>query len=279
MTQTTLHKKTIYRFSGGTYKNLPQLIVIVLSIVSLAVFQDFLESQRNGYSFYLSESILFKTVWFLFIPQLALIKRILSNQKIDSFSKKVSLIVLSIAIHLIVLTLVFSLCSIIFFNGSYSIYKIVSYTLANDFYKLVIVYAAFVFIHKYLSNKIPETVTLNNKIGTQKIVIANGKKRTILEVNDIYRITAETPYISIQLEDKKYLHTETLKSISTQLDNSMFVRVHRSTIVNMDKVVSLKSRLNGDYDILLKNGIELRLSRTYAANFKSMFKNTHQVST
>ncbi len=115
--------------------------------------------------------------------------------------------------------------------------------------------------------------------NVKKIVIGNGKNNTVVEVNDIYRITAETPYISIQLEGKKYLHKETLKSISSQLDNKLFVRVHKSTIVNLDKVVSLKSRLNGDYDILLENGIELRLSRTYAANFKNNFKTTHRVTT
>lgn len=98
-------------------------------------------------------------------------------------------------------------------------------------------------------------------------------------MNDIYQITAETPYISIQLEGKKHLHTETLKSISTQLDNKTFVRVHKSTIVNLDKVISLKSRLNGDYDIFLKNGVELRLSRTYVTNLKSNFKNAYQVKT
>ena len=98
-------------------------------------------------------------------------------------------------------------------------------------------------------------------------------------MNDIYQITAETPYISIQLNDKKYLHTETLKSMSTQLNKKNFVRVHKSTIVNLDKVVSLKSRLNGDYDISLKNGVEIRLSRTYVANFKSKLKLTHQLTT
>lgn len=279
MTQTALRKKSIYDFSENTYKNLGLLTAIFFSIIALTVFQDFLESHRNGYSFYISESILFKTVWFLFIPLLALSNSILKKRKIDSLYKTVLLIVASIAIHLIVLSLVFSFCSIIFFSGSYSIHKILSYTLANDFYKLVIVYSSFVFIQRYLSNQSAEIDSPNEKANVKKIVIGNGKNNTVVEVNDIYQITAETPYISIQLDGKKYLHTETLKSISTQLDNKIFVRVHKSTIVNLDKVVSLKSRLNGDYDILLKNGIELRLSRTYAANFKSNFKNAHRVTT
>ncbi len=142
----------------------------------------------------------------------------------------------------------------------------------------MIIYSVFVFGHRYLSYKLTDMVSLNKKSCVRKIIIGNGKNNTVVEVNDIYQITAETPYISIQLEGEKYLHTKTLKSISTQLDNKTFVRVHKSTIVNLDKVVSLKSRLNGDYDIFLKNGVELRLSRTYVANFKSNFKNVYQVT-
>lgn len=61
-----------------------------------------------------------------------------------------------------------------------------------------------------------------------------------------------------------------------KLDTRTFVRVHKSTIVNLEKVSSFKSRLNGDYDLLLKNGTIVRLSRTYAANFKNEFTGTHR---
>lgn len=87
MIQTALRKKSIYVFLEGTYKNLGVLIAIFLSIIALTVFQDFLESLRNGYAFYISESILFKTVWFLFIPLLTLLSSILKERKIDSLSK------------------------------------------------------------------------------------------------------------------------------------------------------------------------------------------------
>lgn len=154
-----------------------------------------------------------------------------------------------------------------------------TYTLGNDLYKFVLIYSVFVFGHRYLSYKLTDTISLNKKSCIRKIIISNGKYNTVLEVNDIYQITADTPYISIQLEEKKYLHTETLKSISTQLDNNRFVRVHKSTIVNLNKVISFKSRLNGDYQIFLNNGSSIRLSRTYVADFKSKFKIAHQVST
>lgn len=266
-----------YNTSAGMHKILGILLVVFLSIITLTVFQDFLESNRSGYSFYISESILFKTIWFLFIPLLAVLHRLLKNQKVDSFGKTVLYIIVPIVAHLILLSFVFVLCSVIFFNGDYSIYKIVSYTLANDFYKLVIVYTAFVLTHKYLFYKSAEIIPLNKKKHIEKIYVTNGQHNIVVNTTDIYLITAEAPYIAIQLESKKYLHSDTLKSMATKLNSRRFIRVHKSTIVNLDKVDSFKSRLNGDYDIVLKNGEEIRLSRTYAANFKRQF-NAHRVT-
>ena len=279
MLQTALRKESINNISADKNKNIEMLLAVFISIIGLTIFQDFLESNRSGNSFYFSESILFKTIWILFIPLLALLSRIFKNKNLDSLGKTTFFIVTPIIIHLVILPFVFLFFSVLFYNGRYDIYKILTYTIANDLYKLVIIYSVFIFGHKYLSYKLTHIVSLNKKSYVNKIIIRNGKNNTIVDVNDIYQITAETPYISIELERKKYLHTETLKSISTQLDNKIFVRVHKSTIVNLDKVLSVKSRLNGDYDIYLKNGVELRLSRTYVVGFKSKFNITHQVTT
>lgn len=279
MTQTIFRKESIYEISTDIKRNVGILLPIFISIIGLTIFQDFLESNRGGYSFYFSESILYKTIWLIFIPILTLLNLALKNQNLKSFGKTILFIVIPIIVHLVLLSLVFLFLSVLFYNGRYDLYEVLTYTLANDLYKLVIIYSVFVFGCKYLSFKSTDLPSLNKKSCISKIIIGNGKNNTVVEVNDIYQITAETPYISIQLEEKKYLHTETLKSISAQLDNDRFVRVHKSTIVNLDKVISFKSRLNGDYEIFLNNNVTIRLSRTYVADFKSKFKITHQVTT
>ncbi len=278
MIQTALKKKSNYNISAYTNNNIGMLTAIFASIIGLTLFQDFLESNRSGYSFYFSEAFLFKSIWIVFIPLLALLTSILKNQNLNSLGKIIFFIITPIFIHLLILAFVFFFFSALFFKGKYDIYKIVTYSLANDLYKLVIIYAVVVFGHRYISYNLTDIASLNKKSYVSKIIIGNGKNNTVIEVNDIYQITAETPYISIQLLEKKYIHTQTLKSISVQLDSDKFIRVHKSTIVNLDKVVSIKSRLNGDYDIHLKNGAEVRLSRTYVANFKNNFKNSYQVS-
>ena len=279
MTQTIFRKESFYDISTDIKRNVGILLAIFISIIGLTIFQDFLESNRGGYSFYFSESILYKTIWLIFIPLLTLLNLALKNQNLKSFGKTILFIVTPIIIHLVLLSVVFLFLSVLFYNGRYDSYEVLTYTLANDLYKLVIIYSVFVFGYKYLSFKSTDLASINKKSCIKKIIICNGKNNIVVEVNDIYQITAATPYISIQLEEKKYLHTETLKSISAQLDNDRFVRVHKSSIVNLDKVISFKYSLNGDYEILLKTNTAIRLSRTYVADFKSKFKITHQVTT
>ncbi|RYF37203.1 MAG: LytTR family transcriptional regulator, partial [Cytophagaceae bacterium] len=53
---------------------------------------------------------------------------------------------------------------------------------------------------------------------------------------------------------------------------------HKSCIVNITKVRSYQSRLNGDYDLLLSNEVVLRVSRNYASGFKTAFEGPHRLA-
>jgi len=265
-------------FAENIGKVLLVLSGIFLSIVGLTIFQDFLESRRSGYAFYFNESILFKTVWFLFIPILAILYRRLKNERLDGFAKTVIFIVSPILIHIFILPFVAVIFSVPFYEGRYDLYKFFSYTLSHDLYKLVIIYASFVLGYKYYSNRIQRIPFSESKPALDTIIINNGKGNVVVKVEDIIQITSATPYIFIHLENKKWLYSETLKSICGLLDGDVFVRVHKSTVVNITKVSSFKSRLNGDYDLQLTNGESVRLSRTYAADFKQRFNAGHRVS-
>lgn len=97
-------------------------------------------------------------------------------------------------------------------------------------------------------------------------------------IASISHITANPPYINIYMENKKLLYTETLKSFSAKLDPSSFVRIHKSTIVNLHMVANFSSRGNGDYDLRLKDDSNLRISRNYAAIFKDCYAELHRVA-
>ena len=102
--------------------------------------------------------------------------------------------------------------------------------------------------------------------------IKQGTTTQVITVDDIDWITAETPYIGIWIKDKKHLYPSTLSDILATLNNDSFIRIHRSTIVNISKILSIHSRSNGDYDIKLNNSTLLRLSRSYRENFLTRFK-------
>ena len=102
---------------------------------------------------------------------------------------------------------------------------------------------------------------------TKTLSVKNGKKSTILKTDNIKWISSDGPYLFIHTPGKKYLVTDSLKNIVTALPEN-FKRIHRSTIVNVDLIVEIKSRLNGDYDLTLRDGNVIRLSRNYSKSLK-----------
>jgi two-component system LytT family response regulator len=62
---------------------------------------------------------------------------------------------------------------------------------------------------------------------------------------------------------EEYLHRETMAAIEAQLPSSRFMRISRSTIVNLDRIRELQPMFHGDYAVLLKTGARLTLSRSY----------------
>ena len=309
-------------------KLLAGLTAAFVCIGGLTIFQDLIESYRNGYAFYFSESLLFKTTWFLFIPILAIMILVLRDEWETSIGKTFLLAVIPVIVHFMAAPLIALFFSIMFYGGRYDLYKFYSFALGHDIHKLVIIYAGVVIGYKYIlkysqtpnytrtqisgSHQRCEMVTTNREedrsetegransepcsIATRqgdaqkllngaiqyknstlhKLVINNGKDNTIVPVEDITRITAATPYVFVHTDCKKHLHAVTLKSITAVLDPNRFIRVHKSTLVNISKVKSYKSRLNGDYDIELCNGEKVRLSRTFAPHFKDQVSSGHR---
>lgn len=111
-----------------------------------------------------------------------------------------------------------------------------------------------------------ESVRIENpaKNGYQKrLVIKSAGKIQFVEVEDIDWIGAEGSYVSINIKGKTHLMRESLKKLETVLNPSSFLRIHRSTIINISRVKELQSHFHGEYIVSLKNGKRLKLSRNY----------------
>ncbi|WP_408030685.1 LytR/AlgR family response regulator transcription factor [Tenacibaculum xiamenense] len=188
-----------------------------------------------------------------------------------SYRKTIAFIFFPIVIHLALLPFVSLIISVLFYNGRFGFFKFLSYGVGHDLYKVIIIYSLFVLGYRYWFSLTKSSDT-TKETELKTLVINNGKSNIVINIEEIVQITSATPYVLIHLENRKLLHSETLKSICLKLEKQGFIRVHKSAVVNLSKVNSYKSRLNGDYDIQLKNDNVVRLSRTYSADFKKAFE-------
>ena len=84
-----------------------------------------------------------------------------------------------------------------------------------------------------------------------------------LDVSTIDWIDAAGDYMCVHADGRTYVLRETMKSLEAVLDPKIFQRVHRSTIVNVQRVRRLRPHTNGEYFLTLDDGQEIKLSRSY----------------
>lgn len=87
--------------------------------------------------------------------------------------------------------------------------------------------------------------------------------------SDIDWIEAADYYASLHVASKRHLIRRSMAELEQELDPSQFCRIHRSTIVKIDRIRSLELNENGDYDVLLHDHTRLRMSRTYRKSLQS----------
>ncbi len=173
-----------------------------------------------------------------------------------------AVIILPIFLHLFAFPFLVFVLSTAFHYHTYSFQQTFRYTLSEHLYILVLFYSIPFLVFQFFTKKTNpvETVseTQNESFQNQfisTIVVSDGNKKCSITVSEILYFSSNSPYINIHLDAKKYLQNETLKSICIKLNPEQFVRVHKSTIVNIEMVASYTTRLNGDYDLTMKNNV------------------------
>ena len=278
-----LTTNTIYHIIESKKKRNLIVVSSLLLLTFLTIVSDFLFSQFQNTSFYLSESLLFSSFWLLFIPLLAFQFKL--SKRTNKFSVIVLIATLLIIVHLFVYPAIIWLLSNIFYNHTFSYWQTFNFEIPEYFIKTAIIYSlpitVFVFYKNHLQKQpatIEEEFLSNQNFITSIIVSGINNIKTVIATNDILYFSANSPYINIHHKAIKYLHKETLKSLEGQLDNEQFIRIHKSYIVNIYLVISYKSRLNGDYDLTLCDGTLLRVSRNYVQTFKTALEKSHRLA-
>ncbi len=94
-----------------------------------------------------------------------------------------------------------------------------------------------------------------------RVLIRDGAKVHIIPAATIDYIEAQDDYVSIKAEGRTYLKQATLSSLENQLDASKFIRIHRSYILNIERLAKIEAYAKDSRVVILKDGTRLRVSR------------------
>jgi two-component system LytT family response regulator len=117
-----------------------------------------------------------------------------------------------------------------------------------------------------------------DKIQPQRLkflTVKNAAQVTFVRLPEIDWIEATDYYAGLHVGEKVHLLRRSISELEQDLDPAQFCRIHRSSIVNLDRVRGLKLNQEGEYSVLLEGGVMLRLSRRYRKQLQSRLDQRH----
>jgi two-component system LytT family response regulator len=106
----------------------------------------------------------------------------------------------------------------------------------------------------------------------ERFAIKTGEKILFVRAEEVDSIEAEGNYVRLNLTNTSHLLRNKINQIESQLNPRTFIRIHRSTIVNMNRVRELQTWGRGEYRIVLQSGVAHTLSRGYRERFENFIK-------
>jgi two-component system LytT family response regulator len=107
----------------------------------------------------------------------------------------------------------------------------------------------------------------------QELIIKNqDNEKVFVSVTDIAWIDAAGDYMCIHTDAENYILRITMKKLISQLDERIFQRIHKSTMVNINKIVSIQSLGNNESMLDMGEGVKLKVSRNYNAAIKTIIE-------
>jgi two-component system, LytTR family, response regulator len=103
-----------------------------------------------------------------------------------------------------------------------------------------------------------------------RLMIRAAGRITFLRPGEVEWIEAADNYVRIHTGKETHLVRETMANFEGDLDRRKFVRVHRSAIINIDAIAEIRTLFHGDFSIVLRNGTEIPLGRTYREKLEGL---------
>lgn len=142
------------------------------------------------------------------------------------------------------------------------------YEYRKDAVGYVVIVAAIAGFRAYRLSRAPTPIAARPgaseaPVPVKRLIARKLGREFVLNVADIDRIEANGNYVTLFAEGRAYPLRESLASLERRLDPKRFARVHRSHVVNVDRVREIRPWDSGDYRIVLHDGSEVKLSRRY----------------
>lgn len=97
-----------------------------------------------------------------------------------------------------------------------------------------------------------------------RIVVRTSGKTVFLRTDEVDWVEASGNYVRLHAKGEAFVLRESMKNMEAKLDNDLFVRIHRSAIVNVDRIRELQPWFHGEYVVILQDGTRLMASRVFS---------------
>jgi two-component system LytT family response regulator len=118
-------------------------------------------------------------------------------------------------------------------------------------------------------------IAARRKSFLTRFMVKSGGRVTFIKTSEVDWIAADDYYIKLHVGDKSHLLRLSMNELEEKLDPKKFLRIHRSTIINFDCVKEMHQNPNGEYVVVLKNGMELKLSRNRRERLEQLLMNDY----
>ena len=108
----------------------------------------------------------------------------------------------------------------------------------------------------------------------KRLAVRSAAKTLFVDVEDVDWIEAAENYVELHVGRANHLLHVTMNTIEKSLDPQIFLRIHRSIIVNLGRIKSLESGTHGEYVVTLQDGSRLQSSRTYSERLRVLASNS-----
>jgi len=111
---------------------------------------------------------------------------------------------------------------------------------------------------------------------SSRLPIKSKGKILFVRLSEVEWIEAQGNYLRLHSDDEEYLLRETMNAFEAKLDPDRFMRIHRSTIVNVERIKAIEPWFTGEYVVRMASGREFTLTRSYKENLRRLMGGTEK---